>query len=254
MSHRSMLFTVLSMICALSACGGGEESSTSGGSAGASTAPPGGGGQGGTAGGDQGGGGQGGGAGGTTTSSEPVDKAADCVDGEEDLGKMLTSSFGRLDGTVLAVVKPTDTGCYLPNDDHVVLQVLWNGLAYRMVINVQSSFGDPDVFYAVHGGAPGGLVWEEGWHPGVTLDYVSDLGVKAAQGEFKQLPLLELSDAIADEIALGQKVSVFGTSDGYPSSAHKIHRNGGGEDGAIVLDPDSASPRTLLFHFANQSF
>lgn len=244
---------VLSCVVSLAGCGGGEAdtaaggagaegSSTSGGAAGATTS---------SSGGAAGSGGEGG-APGTTTSTEPVDKAVNCVDGEEDLGTMLTSAFGRLDGTVLAVVKPSDTDCYLPNSDHVVLQVLWGGKAYRMVINIQSSFGDPDVFYLVHNGAPDGLVWEEGWHPGLSFDYVTNLG--AHSGVFTQVPMLELADKIADEITLGQKVSVYGTSDGYPSSAHKIHRNGGGTDGAVVIDPGSDNARVLLFHFANQSF
>lgn len=250
---RAVPGLVLSVVCLLAGCGGGESSGPGGGGGTGATAAGGG-----EAGGAGGAGAQGGsvdvggagGAGGTTTGE--IDKAKDCVDGEEDLGMGLTSAFGRLDGTVLAVVKPSDTGCYLPNGDHVVLQVLWGGLAYRMVINIQSSFGDPDVFYLVNDGGPEGLVWEEGWHPGLTFDYVADLGIHA--GVFKQVPMAELADQIADEITLGQKVSVYGTSDGYPSSAHKIHRNGGGHDGAIVLDPDSATPRVMLFHFANQSF
>jgi hypothetical protein len=247
---------VLSLSCALPACqDGSSDTSTTGGSAGSTTAPAGGSGGAGGAGGS-GGAGATGGSGGATTSSatEVIDKAKDCVDSEDDLGVGLTSAFGRLDGTVLAVVKPTDTECFLPNDDHVVLQVLWNGEAYRMVINVQSSFGDPDVFYLVSDKVPAGVTWEEGWHPGVTLDYVNDLGLHSGAGVFTQYPMLELSDKIADEITLGQKVSVYAESDGYPSSAHNIHRNGGGHDGAIVIDPESDKPRALLFHFADQNF
>jgi len=228
------------LVCALAACDG---DATTGGGAGAGGA---GGGSGGTAGvggagGDAGGGG-----------AAPIDKAANCVSSEAELGVSLTDGFGRLDGTVLAVVKPSDTQCYLPNSDHLVLQVLWAGEAYRMVVNVQSSFGDPDVFYLVTPNVPAGAPWQEGWHPGATLDYVADLGLSS--GDFSQLALAPLSDAIADEITLGQKVSVYALVEGFPSSAHQIHRNGGGEDGAIVLDPDSPSPRALVFHFANQTF
>ncbi|MBI4952921.1 MAG: hypothetical protein HY908_12880 [Myxococcales bacterium] len=151
-------------------------------------------------------------------------KAALCVQSEAELGTSLTSAFGRLDGTVLAVVGPADTECFLPNDDHVVLQVLWNGEAYRMVISVLSTYGDPDVAYLLAPTAPAGLVWQEGWHTGVGLDYVTDLGLHA--GDF----------------------------DGFPSSAHLIHRNGNGQDGAVVLDPESATPRVMAFHFANQTF
>lgn len=246
-SRLAALGLVLSVLSSLPACGGGEDPTGSGGST-TTTLSVGGGGAGG--GGTAGAGGAGGSGGATTTA--PVDKAADCIDGEEDLGKSLTSAFGRLDGTVLAVVQPTDTECFLPNDDHVVLQVLWNGEAYRMVVNVMSGFGDPDVHYGLLDQAPAGIVWEEGWHPGVSLDYVNDLGVHS--GELTQYPMLELSQKMADEITLGQKVSVFAHSDNNPSSTHKIHRNGGGEDGAIVLDPDSEAPRTMIFHFANQAF
>ncbi|MBK8256463.1 MAG: hypothetical protein IPK82_27820 [Polyangiaceae bacterium] len=243
---RQSLFALTSLSCALLACQPDNNTTTTTGGSAGTTTPSGGGGSGAVAG--------GGTAGSTTTSSvtESIDKAKDCVDSQDDLGVGLTNAFGRLDGTVLAVVKPTDTACFLPNDDHVVLQVLWNNEAYRMVINVQSSFGDPDVFYLVTNKVPTGAPWVEGWHPGVTLDYVNDLGIHA--NEFTQFPMLELSDKIADEITLGQKVSVYAESDNYPSSAHNIHRNGGGQDGAIVIDPESDAPRALLFHFADQNF
>jgi hypothetical protein len=121
-----------------------------------------------------------------------------------------------------------------------------------MVISVLSTYGDPDIYYLLTPNTPAGLVWEEGWHTGVTLDYVTDLGL--ASTDFTQVPMLPLADQIADAITLGQKVSVYAASDGYPSSAHLIHRNGGGEDGAVVLDPDSDSPRAMVFHFDNQVF
>lgn len=192
----------------------------------------------------------------TSTSSETggadagvVDKAAACA---SEFGSALTNSFGRVDGTVLAVVQPKDTQCPLPNDDHVVLQVTMNGAAYRMVINIESSFGDPNVRYQVLEHALPPPAWSEGWHTGLSLDYVADLGVHTTSG-FTPHPLAELSGIVADAITLGQKVSVYTTSSGG-SSAHKIHRNEGKTDGAVVLDPDSAHPKMLLFHFANQTF
>src|SRR5262249_7095216 len=82
------------------------------------------------------------GTGGAASDGGPIDKAANCA---ATFGQALTSSFGRIDGAVLAVVKPSDTQCPLPNSDHVILQVTMNGEAYRLVVNVQSDFGDPQV-------------------------------------------------------------------------------------------------------------
>ena len=188
-----------------------------------------------------------GGAGGAA----PIDKAKDCA---ATFGSALTSGFGRLDGTVLAVVKPSDTQCPQPNSDHVVLQVTTNGAAYRMVINVQSDEGvDPNVLYQAIDHALPGDPWSEGWHTGVSLDYVTDFGVHATDAGFVEHPLAELSDLVADAITLGQKVSVYAQTSGG-ASAHDVHRNDGKVDGAVVLDADSAQPKVLLFHFANQTF
>lgn len=239
--RNSLLFSLFASF--LIGCGGPGETPGAGGSGGGGTT---------THAGGAGGESAGGAGGGSTTTTETIDKAMNCVDGEEDLGTSLTAGFGRFDGTVLAVVKPTDTECFLPNSDHVVLQVLWADQAYRMVINVQSTFGDPDVLYLAADKAPAGDPWEEGWHLGASLDYPQDMGVHAE--DFTAYPMLELSDKIADAITLGQKVSVYSHNDTFPSSTHKIHRNGGNEDGAIVLDPDSDAPRTLMFHFSDQNF
>ncbi|MFO0547933.1 MAG: hypothetical protein U0271_06075 [Polyangiaceae bacterium] len=208
------------------------------GGAGGSTVSVGGaGGDGGTA--DLGGGGTGG----------VVDKAANCAD---EFGSELTASFGRLDGTVLAVVRPSDTQCTLFNNDHVVLEVTMNGAVYRLVINIKSDFGDPDVrFLVLEHDAPG-APWAEGWHPNAQLDYVVNFGVHVGS-PFTPIPMDELAQRVTDEIQIGQKVSVYADSSGG-SSAHKIHRNGGSRDGAIILEPDSATPKVMLFHFENQTF
>ncbi len=172
-----------------------------------------------------------------------IDKAGPCTG---TFGQALTNSYGRVDGTVLAVVQPKDTQCPMPNNDHVILEVTMLGAVYRMVVNVQSMSADPDVRFVSWPHALPAPAWAEGWHTGVTLDYVADFGVHVA--DFKPVALTPLSAMIADAITLGQKVSVYTTSSGG-SSAHLIHRNDGKVDGAIVLDPDTASPRALLFHF-----
>lgn len=51
-------------------------------------------------------------------------------------GNELTASFGRLDGTVLAIVAPDNQTCAQPNSTHVTVQVTMHGAAYRLVTNI----------------------------------------------------------------------------------------------------------------------
>jgi hypothetical protein len=169
------------------------------------------------------------------------DKAAACA---STFGSALTDAFGRVDATVLAVVPPSHSTCAQPNSSHVVIQVVLNGAAYRMVVNLNVLAAELDAPLA-------GPAWSEGWHTDAVLDYVSTLQV--ASSTFT-MP----ADAvayIADNIAIGSHISVFGTSSGgiKADSAHLIHRNKTGEDGAIVIDADTA-PHYVLFRFANQLF
>jgi len=181
-----------------------------------------------------------------------VNKAASCA---SVFGSGLTASFGRFDGVVTAVVRPADTQCALPNSDHVVVQVSTDGGIYRMVVNVKSDFGDPDVRFAAISAPLLGGAWADGWHPGLTLDYPSQLMMHADAG-FTPTPMAQLIERVAAEIAVGQRISVFADSSGgmYSDSTHKIHRNGNMRDGALIIDPEGALPRWLLFHFANQNF
>jgi hypothetical protein len=178
-------------------------------------------------------------------------KAAACA---SSFGSELTHSFGRVDGTVVALVSTKDTQCALYNDDHVVVQILMHGKVYRMVASVKSSYGDPNVALLPIEAPLAGPAWAEGWHTDATLDYVSTLGVHASS--FTPYPMDELEVLVSNEIELGSRISVFATSSGgnTAGSAHLIHRNHPNQDGAIVVRPDSAHPRYLLFRFANQVF
>lgn len=186
----------------------------------------------------------------TPTPKPTENKAAKCA---TTFGTILTAPYGRLDGTVLAVVKPTDEQCPRPNSDHLILQVRANGQAYRMVVNIASDRGaDRRVRFGEISTALPGAPFAEGWHGGETLDYVTSLSVHSTDPEFAPLEMTPLADAIADAITIGQKVSVYASTSGG-DSAHKVHRNTTGQDGAIVLDPTGAA-RWLLFHFEEQSF
>lgn len=179
------------------------------------------------------------------TDAAPVDKAALCTD---TFGDQLTDSFGRVDGTLLAIVAPDDTQCPLVNNDHLVIQITMNGAVYRMVVNLDVHFAELDV-PQLAGGA-----WQEGWHPNALLDYVSML--KLSSGDFTQYSMNEVVQKVSDQLEIGKPISVFATSSGgtYASSAHLVHRNGQNHDGAIVTNPTGTNFHYLTFRFDDQSF
>ncbi|MBI5538240.1 MAG: hypothetical protein HY898_36295 [Deltaproteobacteria bacterium] len=183
--------------------------------------------------------------------SADASKAAQCASA---FGDELVQGYGRIDGTVLAVVGTQDKQCTLPNNDHVVIQVVMHGKVYRMVASVLSTIGDPNVGYLEKQAPLAGPAWSEGWHLNVPLDYVTTFGVHT--GDFTGHPMLELEQLVTAQIDIGAKISVFATNNNssYQSSAHLIHRNKTNQDGAIVIAPDSANPKYLLFRFANQNF
>jgi hypothetical protein len=184
----------------------------------------------------------------------PVDaghKADACA---STFGAAFTNAFGRADGTVTAVVPP-NWQCPLLNDDHLVIQVSIDGGIQRLVVNLASSFGDPNLRVRSITAPLPAPAYEEGWHTGVTLDYPT-LGLHSDAG-WDPLTLEQVATRVYDAIPLGAPLSVYATSSGgtYAASAHLIHRNSGGNrDGAIIVDPKGAQPTWLLFHFANQTF
>ena len=170
-------------------------------------------------------------------------------------GSALTEGFGRIDGTVYAVQKPSDTTCTFPNSDHVILQVLMKGAVYRLVVNVQSdrAGSDPKILVATLPHALPAPAFAEGWHDGAPLDYVTSLGAHS-DASFTALTLADAVTKIATDVKVGDPIAVYGTSGaGRPESAHLIHRNATNADGAIVVSP-TTSPEFLLFHFDNQTF
>ena len=178
-----------------------------------------------------------------------VDKSATCA---ATFGAALTDAFARLDGTVLAVVPPNDQACAMPNSTHLVIQVLVAGDAYRMVVDVLSSYAPYDVLEDEIDAPLSGGAWAEGWHAGASLDYVTDLGVHS--DAFTSMAQADVVAKITSQIDLGAKISIFATSQSSPSSAHLVHRNLTNQDGAIVIRPDGASPRWILIRFAEQTF
>jgi hypothetical protein len=197
----------------------------------------------------------------TPPDAETPDAASGQTDGKDHdcadtFGDALTDAFGRVDGTVVAIVEPGNTRCVAPNSDHVIVQVELNGAVYRMVVNVQSDQGDPEIYILRLAGIPlPAPAFSEGWHTGLTFDYRADLDI-GFDDPFAPFDLDGAVERVADSIEIGDPISVYASSSGgdFAGSAHLIHRNGGGEDGAIVVRPESESPTWLLFRFADQTF
>lgn len=194
----------------------------------------------------------------SSTEGAPSD-AALAPDGQcaSTFGSSLTASFGRMDGIVYAVQKPSDKGCAFPNNSHVILQVSLAGSVHRVAIALSSTRAgtDPKMRYRTISSALIGPPFSEGWHTSVAFDYVTNLGLHDGdEGGFTPRTKDEVIADIAAQLVIGAKVSVFATSDkGRPDSAHLVHRNDPNEDGAIVIDP-TGTPKYLLFHFDGQDF
>lgn len=170
-------------------------------------------------------------------------------------GDKLTAGFGRIDGILYAVQKPSDKQCAMLNGDHVIVQVLMNGAVYRLVVNVLATGADTKIRIAEMPHALPAPAYAEGWHTDAPLDYLTSLGAHA-DASFTAATLDEGVTRVAALLdpKIGAPISIYGTSgDGRPDSAHLIHRNLTNHDGAIVVNP-TTNPTFMLFHFATQTF
>ena len=177
-----------------------------------------------------------------------VDKSVGCV---ATFGQDLANGFGRLDGTLVAVVPPTNMSCPAGNSTHLILEIRANGNVYRIVAAVLSTTGNPVMALAERDAVLTGPVWTEGWNLGIAFDFVNTLGLHRL--DFTPTPESQLIAAITAKLEIGAKVSVFGTVENEPDSAHLIHRNAPDQDGGIVINPDN-SPHYMLMRFDNQLF
>jgi hypothetical protein len=174
-------------------------------------------------------------------------------------GRALTPGFGRIDGVVYAVQKPSDTACVMPDDERVVVQVLMGSAVYRMVVDVHGDQvrREPEVRFASVIRPLPQPPYYEGWRTDVSLDYATMLDVHADDADFAPRAAGELVSEIASLLPIGQPVSVYAhAGEGGGETADRIHRStqSPGEDGAIVVGPTGPSPRFLLFHFDGQTF
>jgi hypothetical protein len=160
------------------------------------------------------------------------------------LGNGLSTSHGRLDGTIVSIVQLDGSHTCNGDSTHVHLQVLMQNAVYDVAVNADTIVAERDI--PIPGGA-----WAEGWHTSDALDYVQ-LGLHTS--DFTQ-PASTAANAmqIEQELANANHVAVFGT--GYSAQGmHLIHRQtGGGRDGAIVIDPLASTAHVLFFAFTNSA-
>ncbi len=178
-----------------------------------------------------------------------LDKSGGCVN---NFGNTLTDGFGRLDGTIVAVLAPGNTSCAKPNSTHLVIEIRGaNNQVNRIVATTISTVGNPVMALAERDVALVGPAWSAGWHTGFNFDFVTNLGLHRL--DFAPTDQDDLVYQITNKLQVGSHVSVFGTSQNEPDSAHLIHRNFTNQDGAIVIDPDTA-PHYMMMRFDNQLF
>lgn len=161
-------------------------------------------------------------------------------------GDGLSGTAGRLDGTIVAVVSPSKSRECNAGPRHVHIQVLSRGQIYDVAVNVSGGYiADKQVPLP-------GAAWDDGWHPGTTISYPTDLGLTRA--DFRRGALRDLSAELETELAHSNHVSVYGTTYNR-GGIHLIHRvDSGRSDGAVFTDPLSPSARVIAFHFSDQQF
>ena len=178
-------------------------------------------------------------------SVDPIDGPPTRVACTNSLGAGLSATYGRLDGFLVSIV-PAGTHRCNGDSSHLHLQIRMNGAIYDVAANM-------DVLSAEKTAPMPDGPWSEGWHSGVTLDYANTLGVHAA--DFTQLLPADLEAQLNEELKSANHLSVFATGYG-PDGVHNVHRHSGSgsNDGAIVLNPLSPTPRILMFRFTTDSF
>jgi hypothetical protein len=184
-----------------------------------------------------------------STDGTPTHTSA-CTPLSAQTGTAINTTFGRLDGTLSYVVAKGGSRSCNGDDSHVHLQVLVNGEVYDVAVDIGATPGDVALFtedIALPGGA-----WAEGWHGSDTLTYTA-LGLHAPQ--FTGQDPTTLAANLVSELAQANHVSIFGTAYNTNNGCHDVHyHGGGGQDGALFVDPLSPQAHGMFFRFSTDSF
>ncbi|HEY8076466.1 MAG TPA: hypothetical protein VIF62_20215 [Labilithrix sp.] len=187
--------------------------------------------------------------GGTTSSSgapppSSTDGTPTRVACTSSFGSALTTAHGRLDGYLVSIVPESTRNECNADSSHVHLQVKANGAVYDVAVNLDTLEATTDI--ALPGGA-----WSEGWHANSSLDYPTDLSLHSSA--FTTTTSSAERMHIESALANANHVAIWAT--GYdPTGAHLVHRQGGGRDGAIAIDPLDPKAHVLAFRFSTDSF
>ncbi len=230
--------------------GGGSAGGSAGGSGGGSAGGSGGGSAGGSGGGSAGGsgGGSAGGSGGGASDGNPT-HASSCT---PTTGSALSGSHGRLDGFVTYVSVENASSSCSNNPTHVHIEVTAGGKTYDVAVDVGTSSTDEVFQYVSNSIAMPDGAWSEGWHSGYSLTYTG-LGLTSSQFT-SESPSARTTDLEAS-LANANHISIFCVPYSSGNGCHYVHYyNGGGNDGAIVVDPLSATPQMMFFRFSTASF
>lgn len=225
----------LGIILSVAACGGSTTSSANASS-------------------DDGGSSQGDGAtsddGASADDAGPASRNAACTPLAQQTGTAVSSSYGRLDGTLVYVVGIGQGHACNGDDSHVHLQIEVSGNVYDVAVDIgttKDEVGLDEQSITVPGGT-----WAEGWHGSDAMSYKS-IGVSSSS-----MPLTApnaVGSQLESLLVSTSKISIFCMGYAQGNGCHDVHYDdGSGKDGAIVVDPTSDSSPVVFFRFSSQSF
>ena len=225
---------------------GGSAGGSGGGSAGGSAGGSGGGSAGGSAGGS--GGGAAGGSGGGSGDGTPT-RANSC---EQTTGSAINTTHGRLDGYVTYVSVENAASSCSNDSSHVHIEVTSGGKLYDVAVDIGTSSSDETYIYESDSIQMPDGAWSEGWHGSDGLTYTS-LGLTASQ--FVGATPSARTSGLEAELANANHISIYCTGYSTDDGCHDVHyHSGGGNDGALVLNPLSATPHMIFSRFSTDSF
>jgi hypothetical protein len=168
-------------------------------------------------------------------------------------GNGMSATYGRIDGYVWSVVPAGTTSCGTNDSNHIRVEVQMKGAYYTFAVPDAS---DVTMLEKDMTTKEFPTAWSEGWNTGASFafDYPTigihstDTGWSASNAAIR--------NTLTDELSKANHISIYNT--GYSSSGgHLIHRSTSGAtglDGAIVLNPLSATPHIIFFKFATETF
>jgi len=196
-------------------------------------------------------GGTGAGSGTGTGTGTPAPRNASCVPTSQQSGTAVNTSHGRLDGTLVYVVGVGQDHQCNGDSSHVHLQVQVSGEVYDVAVDIGTAPSDEVGSLEQSMALPGGP-WAEGWHGSDSLAYPS-LGLHSSS--FVTAAPSAMGSQVEAALTATSEISIYCTGYSQGNGCHDVHyKNGSGEDGAIVLNPNSATPQILFFRFQTQSF